>query len=192
MNRFQCAVAVGAFMAVILALSAVPARAEDSGVFKNPADISRAQGILEAEGYLAPGSYTTGQLDHATRLAISRYQGRHSLNDSGTLDDDTYQTLLGHEISYPWGDAEAPELAAAPAEAPAPEAAAAPQEVTPAPEPATAVVEAPEAAPAPVAAEPPQEPARVMPATASPLPILVLAGVLLLASGIMVLRRRTA
>ena len=191
MSRFQCAVAMGVFMAVILALSVVPARAEDSGVFKNPADISRAQGILVAEGYLVPGSYTTGQLDHATRLAISRYQGRHSLNDSGTLDDDTYQTLLGHEVSYPSGDAETPESVAAVAEA----APAAPEQ-TPAaataPEPAAAVAEAPEAAPVPPAAEPPQEPARVMPATASPLPILVLAGLLLLASGILVLRRRTA
>jgi hypothetical protein len=192
MSRFKCAVAVGAFVAVILALSVVPARAEDSGVFKNPADISRAQGILQAEGYLAPGSYTTGQLDHATRLAISRYQGRHSLNDSGTLDDDTYQTLLGHEVSYPWGDAETPKPVAAVAETP--EAAPAPQEATPAaaPEPAAAVAEAPEAAPAPPAPEPVQEPARVMPATASPLPILVLAGLLLMVSGILVIRRRTA
>jgi len=188
MSRFQCAVAVGAVMAVILAFTVVPARAEDSGVFKNPADISRAQGILEAEGYLASGSYATGQLDHATRGAISRYQGRHSLNDTGTLDDDTYQTLLGHESSYPWEDADTSEPAATPAETSAPEVAPAAPEPAPEPAPTAGM----EKAPAPPAAEPPQEPVRVMPATASPLPSLVLAGLLLLVSGILVLRRRTA
>jgi hypothetical protein len=192
MNRNLRTVALGAVMAVVLALGTAPILAEDSGVFKNPEDISRAQRILVGEGYLAPGSYTPGQLDQATRQALSEYQGRHSLNDSGTLDDETYQTLLGHEVSFPWGDEATPQAAAAPAEplasvaAPTPVAEPQVAEEAPNPEPAPSPA-AVEAAP-----EPTKEPVREMPATASHLPFLVLAGLLLLGCGILVLRRRTA
>ena len=86
MNRLLRAVAMGAVMAVVLALSIATIRAEDSGVFKNPGDISRAQRILGSEGYLVPGSYAPGQLDEATREALSEYPGPalpERLRDSG-------------------------------------------------------------------------------------------------------------
>lgn len=193
MSRLLRAVAMGAVMAVVLALSIATIRAEDSGVFKNPGDISRAQRILGSEGYLVPGSYAPGRLDGATREALSEFQGRHSLNDSGTLDDDTYQMLLGHEVSYPLGNDEIPEAAEISAEPPAPVPVEEPQAAEPAPMPESAPSSTTvEEAPAPTAPEPSPEPDREMPATASHLPVLVLGGLLLLGCGALVLRRRTA
>ncbi len=191
MSKDLRAAAMGAALAVVLVFTIAPVRAEDSGVFKNPADISRAQRILDAEGYLAPGSYGIGRLDGATRQALSEYQGRHALNSSGTLDDETYQTLLGHEVFHPWVEEGTPQADAAPAEVPAPAAAPEPAaEAAVSLEPAPSPVVAEEAAVPAVEAE--EEPVREMPVTASNLPILVLGGLLLLGSGILVLRRRTA
>ena len=193
MSRLLRAVAMGAVMAVVLALGIATIRAEDSGVFKNPGDISRAQRILESEGYLVPGSHAPGRLDGATREALSEFQGRHSLNDSGTLDDDTYQMLLSHEVSYPLGNEEVPEAAEISAEPLAPAPVEEPRASEPAPIPESAPSSTTvEEAPAPTAPEPSPEPDREMPTTASHLPILVLGGLLLLGCGALVLRRRTA
>jgi hypothetical protein len=201
MRGFLRMTTVTAGIAIVLVAGLAIARAEDSGVFKNPGDISRAQTILQAEGYLAAGRYTQGQLDRPTRQAISEYQGRHSLNQAGTLDDDTYQSLLSHEASYPWDNGENAQAKTAPSEPVAPVTeSASPTEVrveeaapVPAPTPsATEVKEAPAPVPAPEA--PPAETAatRKMPATASALPLLALSGLSLLGLGILVLVRRGA
>ena len=91
--------ALGVAIAMIVMFGAVPASAEDTGVFKNSRDISRAQRILVTEGLLAADSYTVGELDDATRQALSVYQSEHSLNMTRTLDDETFQTLLAHEVA---------------------------------------------------------------------------------------------
>src|SRR5437773_4793048 len=150
--------------AIVLTVSALGAtlRAEDSGVFRNSGDISRAQAILESEGYLASGSYTPGQMDQSTRQAVSEYQSHHSLNDAGILDDDTYEMLLSHEVSYPWDEgaaapSEPAELAPAqpvvPVTESAPPAEVRVAEAPPVPEPTPATAEVKEA-PASAAAAP--------------------------------------
>jgi hypothetical protein len=187
-------------IAVSLAMGMTAARAEDSGVFKNPGNISHAQSILESEGYLTTGSYTPGRIDQATRQAISDYQNHHALNHSGNLDDDTYEMLLSHEISYPWDNGENAQAKMAPAEpvapvtAPAPPAEVQVAEAAPVPEPAPPVVEVKEApAPAPAQPDSPMKNTpRKMPSTASHLPLLALSGLGLMGLGILVIFRKTA
>jgi len=192
MNRTWRLITAVAVIVVSLTLGSAMLRAEDSGVFRNSSDISRAQSILVDEGYLRKDGYTPGQLDQATRQAISEFQDHHTLNNVGILDDDTYQSLLSHEFSYPWSEEKAARVELAPAEpvavappAPVQVAEAAP---VPVPVPAPEVQEAP--APAPVAA--PEEPVRTMPATASHLPLLALTGLGLLGLGVLVIIRRSA
>ena len=189
------AIASALAWALFLILGAGRLKAEDSGVFKNPADIAKAQEILVENGYLAPESFTSGMLDASTRTAISSYQSEHALNERGDLDDETFQSLTSHEISYPWGEQEA-ESRVEPAEQPVPtiKVAQAPQVPEPTPAP-TRVRQAPPVSPAPArhanqAVD--ARPARKMPATGSPLPMMLLAGLLLLGAGALVLRRRVA
>jgi len=170
-------------------------RAENSGVFKSSADISKAQEILVGEGYLSPDSFQPGAIDEATRRGLSSYQSAHALNDRGDLDDETFQSLTSHETAYPW-DAEktaaqsaqpvepesAPRIAQAP---PVPEATPAPAQVKEAPQPAVHP-----ASPAPAQAA--AGPATRMPATGSPLPTLLISGLALLGAGALLVRRTIA
>ena len=177
------AIAVGLF----LIAGATALRAEDSGVFKNGTSILQAQEILVENGYLSPGSYTSGVTDEATRNALSAYQSAHALNNTGTLDDETYQSLTSHEMDYPWGG----EVAVAEAEPVIIESEEVVQvaEAAPAPEPTPAPAEVKET-PAPEAAEPAAEPS--MPATGSSLPLLALSGLALMGGGALLLRQRAA
>jgi len=178
------AIAVGLF----LIAGATALRAEDSGVFKNGASILQAQEILVEDGYLSPGSYTSGVTDKATRNALSAYQSAHALNNTGTLDDETYQSLTSHEMDYPWGG----EVTVAEAEPVIYESEEVVQvaEAAPAPEPTPAPAEVKET-PAPEAAAPaPAEPEPSMPATGSSLPLLALSGLALIGGGALLLRQR--
>jgi hypothetical protein len=196
MNRTWRLITAAAVIVVSLTLGSATLRAENSGVFRNSTDISRAQSILVDEGYLRKDGYTPGQLDQTTREAISEFQTHHTLNNVGILDDDTYQLLLSHEFSYPWSE-ETARVELAPAEPVAPVAAVAPPaqvqvaEAAPVPEP-TPAPEVQEAPPAPEPVAAPEEPARTMPATASHLPLLALSGLGLLGLGVLVLIRRSA
>jgi LPXTG-motif cell wall-anchored protein len=183
-------ITITAGMAVVaLCLIAGPSAllAEDSGVFKNSTSILQAQEILVEDGYLSPGAYSSGIMDQATRLALSDYQSVHALNSTGSLDDETFQSLTSHGTAYPWDSqtkaAEAEPVLSEPA--PAPQVAVA----APAPEPTPAPVEVKEA-PAPEA--PAAEPARRMPATGSSLPLLALSGLALIGGGALLLRQRAA
>src|SRR5262245_35781252 len=179
-----------AVIGLFLVAGASVLQAENSGVFMNGASILQAQQILVEDGYLSPGSYATGVMDQATRKALSQYQSEHALNSSGTLDDDTFQSLTSHATSQPWDS----EVQAAEAEPvinePAPAVQVAVATPAPAPTPAPAEVKeapAPEAAPAA-----PAEPARSMPATGSSLPLLALSGLALIGGGALLLRQCAA
>jgi len=179
----------------MFAASAHVILAEDSGVFKNPGDISRAQRILTELGYLEPNGFTPGVDDAATQQALTVYQSRHALNARGVLDDDTYQMLLSHEVDYPWGTEPSTSVAAAQsAETPSPAQEEPAQgahlaEAPPAPEPVPSAATVKES---PGAAMPAGKEERGMPATASNLPLLGLMGLTLLAAGFIVLRARRA
>jgi LPXTG-motif cell wall-anchored protein len=184
MKKLLLAAALAMTIGVLLIAGAHPLRAEDSGVFKNSADISRAQEILVGDGTLASGSFTPGSLDAATRRALTAYQTVHAINESGDLDDETYQSLTSHETSYPWGAetamAGAPAQPVEPAAAPSARTAEAPAMPEPIPSPV-------EVKQAPIPAAP--QPARKMPATGSSLPLLALAGLALLGGGALLLRQ---
>jgi len=195
MLKTLCRLFLGVVVLSMFAASAQAILAEDSGVFKNPGDISRAQRILVELGYLEGNGYRTGVADAATRRALAEYQNRHALNARGTLDDDTYQMLLSDVADYPWAGEPSSSLAAAqPVEPPRPaqeEPAAGTHlaEAPPAPEPipSTATVKEPPSPEAPAG-----EQRREMPATASSLPLLGLMGLALLAVGFIILRTRRA
>jgi hypothetical protein len=182
--------ALGVAVAMAVTFAAIPASAEDTGVFKNSRDISRAQRILVTEGLLAPDSYTVGELDDETRQALSHYQSEHALNMTRTLDDETFQTLLAHEVTGPESYPEAVAVPVEPAEtayAPEPSVEYAKSPAEPEPTPTTA-----EEREAPAEPEPSYDTDRTMPATASPLPLLLLGGAGLVGSGFLILRRRSA
>jgi peptidoglycan hydrolase-like protein with peptidoglycan-binding domain len=197
MIRFLRILALGTVVASVALAGMASGWAEDSSVFKNPNHISRAQSILESEGFLAPGNYTPGQMDRATRQAVSEYQSRHSLNESGILDDDTYQMLLTHEFAYPWDEQEAAPVRkeaaraepVAPVTEPVPPTEVQVAQAAPVPEPEPATAQVKEEPPAPAPAE---KPARQMPATASPLPLLALSGLGLMTAGLFLLLRKGA
>jgi LPXTG-motif cell wall-anchored protein len=180
-------------LGMLLSISTSMLRAEDSGVFKNAGDITRAQEILVRDGYLSADSFTSGKLDAATRGAISNYQSEHAMNDRGDLDDETFQSLTSHEMTYPWGIQEAENrVEPQPVEpAPAPKVVRAP----PVPEPTPASVQVREAPPVPQAPTVPPapvvaaQPGRKMPATGRELPVMFLSGLLLLGAGAFLLRR---
>jgi hypothetical protein len=179
-----------AVILAVLVLATAVAYATTSKTYETPGDISRAQTILEMEGYLAPGSYTNGKLDTATQLALQRYQNAHTLNNTGALDDKTFQTLLSHEMSYPWSQQTPLTVAAEEPVAPAPEPRRVEEPVKPKVAEAPAV---PEEKPTTVAvrqAPEPPAPEPAMPATASPLGALVFAGLALIGSGAALLRIR--
>lgn len=197
MKKILRILSAGAVMALALSAGVALAGIRETRSFASPDYVSRAQEILVGEGLLPAGSYTPGQLDEPTHQALTRYQERHALNNSGDLDDDTYAMLLSHEISYPWGGGERPQPTAAaepvtpvaaPAPSPAPQVAEAPS----VPEPAPSTVEVEEAAAPTPAPTPVEEPTRKMPATSSSLPLLVLTGLTLLGAGILLLRSRAA
>ncbi len=193
MFRPLCRLLLGVAVLSIFGASAHGILAEDSGVFKNPGDISQAQRILVELGYLETNGYTTGTDDAATQRALTEYQSRHALNARGTLDDDTYQMLLSHEADYPWASEPSSSLAAAqPVEPPRPAQEEPAQgthlaEAPPAPEPIPSTATVKET-PSPEA--PAGEREREMPATASSLPFLGLMGLALLAAGFIILRVR--
>jgi hypothetical protein len=187
--------ALGVAIAMAVTFAAMPASAEDTGVFKNSRDISRAQRILVTEGLLAPDSYTVGELDEETRQALSNYQSEHALNMTRTLDDETFQTLLAHEVGTPLTEELNPDTVAVPLEPaetayqPEPEPSVEYAKAPPEPEPTPSTAEEREA---PAQPEPSYDADRTMPATASPLPLLLLGGAGLVGSGLLILRRRSA
>jgi len=196
MRRSQRDLFFGATLCVVLVLGVSPLLAEDSSVFKNPGDIGRAQRILEETGYLASLAYPPGVLDPATQKALADYQSKHSLNATGTLDDDTYQMLLSHDAAYPW-DTDQPVSVAAeehtapvePLKTEAPSSGPWLAQAPPVPEPTPSteqIKEAPGATPEPAVQK------RRMPATGSSLPALALVGLVLLGAGVAVLRFRKA
>ena len=190
MRRTGIATGMAVLVGLCLVAGASALRAEDSSVFKNGANILQAQEILVGNGYLSQGAYTSGVMDDATRKALAEYQSVHALNNSGTLDDETFQSLTSHGTSYPW-DSQAEVAEAEPVlTEPAPAAVVA--QAPPAPEPTPAPVEVKEA-PAPEAsAAAPAKRARSMPATGSSLPLLALSGLALIGSGALLLRQRAA
>ncbi|HEV8336398.1 MAG TPA: hypothetical protein VGR67_08295 [Candidatus Polarisedimenticolia bacterium] len=181
--------ALGVAIAMAVTFAAIPASAEDTGVFKNSRDISRAQRILVTEGLLAPDSYTVGELDDETRQALSNYQSEHALNMTRTLDDETFQTLLAHEEELNPDTVAVPLEPAETAYQPEPEPPVQYAKAPPEPEPTPSTAEEREA---PAEPEPSYDADRTMPATASPLPLLLLGGAGLVGSGLLILRRRSA
>jgi Putative peptidoglycan binding domain len=195
MRGFQWIRAVGMAAVMLVGLAASPLLAEDSNVFKNRSAILDAQEALEADGLLAHGDFTPGELDTATQRALSEYQSQHALNSRGVLDDDTYQMLTSHYSQYPWGGeivAETHEEESAHAEdnaedeelsapAPQPEATNEPTELK----------ETQETAPSEPAEHHEEEPAHSMPATGSPLPLLALSGIALIGAGLVLSRLRS-
>jgi LPXTG-motif cell wall-anchored protein len=193
----RLAIGTGLALCLFLSLGASALRAEDSGAFKNPVDIAKAQQILVDNGYLAAGSYTHGSLDESTRWAISSYQSEHALNARGDLDDETFQSLSSHEGIYPWDDQQSASQAQAPTREPAPKVAQAPPVPEPTPSPAQVrearAASATPAQPAgPVGIRPESKPERRMPATGSSLPTLLVSGLLLLGAGAFLICRRFA
>lgn len=191
MKRKVRALILGTAVLAVLAVAVPSLRAEQTPFFENPADISRAQGILVKEGYLEAASYSSGLLDSETRAALAAFQGRHSLNSTGNLDDHTFQELLSHDVAYPWGGEEPVTVAKAePVEpvttATTPESA---PEPTPAVAPAPSRVEVKEA-PVPEPTPAPAYEQRTMPGTSSPLPAIVFAGLILITAGVVALRFR--
>lgn len=191
MKRKVHALILGTAILAVLAVAAPSLRAEQTPFFENPTDISRAQGILVKEGYLEAASYSSGRLDGETREALAAFQVRHSLNSTGNLDDNTFQELLSHEVAYPWGGEEPMTVAKAEPVEPV-SAASAPEyvpEPTPAVAPSPSTVEVKEA-PVPEPTPAPAYEQRTMPGTSSPLPAIVLAGLMLITAGAVVLRFR--
>jgi LPXTG-motif cell wall-anchored protein len=181
------AVSLAILMLAVMFVLTVPVTAENTGVFENEVDVAHAQSILVEIGFLETGSYESGALDHATHKALTEYQLEHSLNDHGELDDDTFQMLLSHEMAYPWGMKAPVAIVQATPPAPAPPETS--RAVAPKPAPPVAP---PAPVPAPAVEEMDKEVVREMPRTASSLPLLALFGILLMASGLLVLRTRRA
>jgi LPXTG-motif cell wall-anchored protein len=174
---------------LLLVAGSSTVRGEDSGAFKNGANILQAQEILVEDGYLSQGAYSSGVLDDATRKALGQYQSVHALNSDGILDDETFQSLTSHGATYPWDSETVVGQAEPVVSEPAPtvEVAQAP----PAPEPTPAPVEVKEAPAQEAPAAAPEEPAkRRMPATGSSLPLLALVGLGLMGGGALLLRQR--
>jgi outer membrane protein OmpA-like peptidoglycan-associated protein len=65
----------------------------------SPKAIEDAQTILEQNRYLAPGSYHRGELDQTTINAIVRFQGAHTLSETGALNFDTTALLGSHAMA---------------------------------------------------------------------------------------------
>lgn len=59
--------------------------------------LSEAQSILRMDGYLARGSYRSGELDDPTRKALKKFQRDHGLPVRGTLDWETMAELDSHK-----------------------------------------------------------------------------------------------
>src|SRR5262245_56478470 len=80
---------------VVTLATAAPVNTEGS-LYRTYAEVQDAQAVLEAEGYLHPGTYTTGQMDPATLEALRAFQEAHFLPPSGRLDQDTISQLMSH------------------------------------------------------------------------------------------------
>jgi len=65
----------------------------------SPTTIQDAQTILEQNRYLAPGCYHKGELDQPTTSAIVRFQGAHTLSQTGMLNFDTTAELWSHAMA---------------------------------------------------------------------------------------------
>jgi LPXTG-motif cell wall-anchored protein len=176
---------------MLVGLAASPLWAEDSNVFKNRSAILDAQEALEADGFLAHGDFTPGELDAATQKALSKYQSEHALNSRGVLDDDTYEMLTSHYSQYPWdgevvGESHEEELSSD----------AGDEELSePAPEHEATTEQAELKNTHAVSSKPAEhhgeEHGHAMPATGSPLPLLALSGMALIGAGVVLLRMRS-
>jgi LPXTG-motif cell wall-anchored protein len=196
MRGYQWIRTVGMAAVMLVGLAASPLWAEDSNVFKNRSAILDAQEALEADGFLAHGDFTPGELDAATQKALSKYQSEHALNSRGVLDDDTYEMLTSHFSQYPWdgevvGESHEEELSSD-----AGDNHAGDEELSePAPE-HEATTEQAELKNTHAASSKPaehlgEEHGHAMPATGSPLPLLALSGMALIGAGLVLLRMRS-
>ena len=83
----------------ILASSTGALDTRSEAKWASPTTIEDAQAILEQNRYLASGSYRQGELDQATVLAITRFQGTHTLSQNGALNFETIAELWSHRIA---------------------------------------------------------------------------------------------
>lgn len=134
--------------------------------------IARAQARLLHDGYLKAGAYSTGAFDPATTAALERFQADHFVPANGELDSDSIALLTTHARiggSLPAGTTQSESLAGT-------RQRSVPQEEETVTLAARATVQ--------------QGSGRTMPVTGgSPLPAIMV-GVVLLATGIALLRRR--
>jgi outer membrane protein OmpA-like peptidoglycan-associated protein len=83
--------------AIVATRASVNPSADNSQVHISSLDISEAQGILQHEGYLAPGGYRKGEADEATVVALRNFQADHTLRLTGAIDYETTTQLLSHQ-----------------------------------------------------------------------------------------------
>ena len=148
--------------------------------FVSGAQISDAQRILVANGYLQAGGYRSAVLDSHTSAAVKDFQRAHFLPVDGDLDPDTIGMLTSHRPRAVLAQARPARLAYG-AEAMTPGTAAADQS-QPAQAERTGTQDRVSGAGA----------SRKMPATASSIPFFAGLGGLLLIAGVALLRRRRA
>ena len=92
----------GLLLAGLLSLlcPSVPAfaQASDYGgpLYTSPGQVEVAQRVLRYENLLKPGRYTPGRMDYATVDALRAFQRKHSVPDSGRLDQETMAQLMSH------------------------------------------------------------------------------------------------
>lgn len=69
---------------------------DDRQIYTSTQNIAQAQAILQYAGYLAPGTYRSGEADESTVVAIQSFQGSHRLRRTGSLDYETRTQILSH------------------------------------------------------------------------------------------------
>jgi LPXTG-motif cell wall-anchored protein len=86
-----------AFLTTLAASPALASHGFPGGpVFTSPKAIAEAQAILEKDDYLKAGSYKQGDLDQQTINAIRQFQRNHFLRPTGQLEPDTMGLLSSH------------------------------------------------------------------------------------------------
>jgi peptidoglycan hydrolase-like protein with peptidoglycan-binding domain len=91
------ALALGLLVAGVFTVPAAAERGVRSGpIYSSPKAVAEAQGILERDKYLRPGSYRRGEMDQATTDAIRAFQRNHFVRPSGQIDPETMGLLTAH------------------------------------------------------------------------------------------------
>jgi len=73
---------------------------DDRQIYTSSQNIAEAQAILQHAGYLAPGTYKSGEADDSTVLAIQSFQGSHRLRRTGSIDYETRTQILSHAGAF--------------------------------------------------------------------------------------------